>query len=302
MNFQQFATSGYGTRLWMLLARLFAPRAGYPLARAIAGFLSQRTTSSLYRAVYANQSVVLGPSAPPHEVHCAVGAVLQHAGRASYDLMHIVSQGESAIRASVDIGPSVWADAAAAMAGGSGVMLCGSHISNFNLGFLTIALSGQSMQILSAARQAGGFEIIGRLRSRGMLEDTPIDGPSLRAAIRRLRGGGVVLTAADWPDVPGESELLPFFGLPARLPTGHIRLAISGNARLLPVACRWEAKRGYYVDTCPPLDLELTGDRVEDVRHNARRVLAVIERWIAERPEQWLMYHPVWEAIPDAAF
>jgi lauroyl/myristoyl acyltransferase len=23
-------------------------------------------------------------------------------------------------------------------------------------------------------------------------------------------------------------------------------------------------------------------------------VLAVLERWIAERPEQWLMYYPVW--------
>jgi lauroyl/myristoyl acyltransferase len=30
------------------------------------------------------------------------------------------------------------------------------------------------------------------------------------------------------------------------------------------------------------------------VRHNALRLLAVIEKWIAEDPGQWLMYHRVW--------
>ena len=87
------------------------------------------------------------------------------------------------------------------------------------------------------------------LRSRGALSDTPIDAGSLRMAIKRLREGGLVLTGAEWPNVPWESEPLPFFGKPAHLPTGHIRLAMSGNARLLPVACRWDASvrllRGY---------------------------------------------------------
>jgi KDO2-lipid IV(A) lauroyltransferase len=87
-----------------------------------------------------------------------------------------------------------------------------------------------------------------------------------------------------------------FFGRPARLPIGHIRLAMAAEAVLLPVACRWSAERGYYMISAPHLALELVGDREADIQHNARRVLAVMERWIAETPEQWLMYHPIWSA------
>jgi len=30
------------------------------------------------------------------------------------------------------------------------------------------------------------------------------------------------------------------------------------------------------------------------VQHNVRRILAVMENWISETPDQWLMYHRVW--------
>ena len=302
MNFQQFATSRFGTGLWIGLARSLPPRAGYGLAHGLANLLSRHVHSGLYRAVYSNQSVVLGPSTPPEALNAAVHRVLAHAGMSSYDLIHLVAQGEPALRAAVEMGPSAWADLEAARAGGRGVMACAAHISNFNLGLISFALQGLPMQILSPPGKSGGFEIVGRLRSRGLLEDTPVDTQALKAAIRRLRGGGMVLTGVDWPELSLEKDFLPFFGRQAHLPTGHIRLAISGGARLLPVALRWDPRRGYYAETAPPLDLELSGDRAHDVLHNARRVLAVLERWIADKPEQWLMYHPVWEDIPEAEY
>jgi len=302
MNFQQFATSRFGTSLWIGLARSLPPRAGYALAQAVTGVLSRRVHSGLYRALYANQSIVLGPATPPEVLDCAVHKVLAHAAVSSYDLIHLLANGEDALRATVEMGPSLWADIEAARAGGHGVMACAAHISNFNLGLIAFALHGLPMQILSPPGKRGGFEIVGRLRSQGMLQDTPVDAQALKAAIRRLHGGGMVLTGVDWPEISVEKEVLPFFGREAHLPTGHIRLAISTGARLLPVACRWDPRRGYYVETAIPLDLELSGDRAQDVRHNARRVLAVLERWIAEKPEQWLMYHPVWEDIPEAEF
>ena len=52
---------------------------------------------------------------------------------------------------------------------------------------------------------------------------------------------------------------------------------MSSGARLLPVACCWEPRRGYYVHSSPPIELQLTGNRGQDVLHNARRVLAVFE-------------------------
>jgi len=40
--------------------------------------------------------------------------------------------------------------------------------------------------------------------------------------------------------------------------------------------------------------METTGDRAQDVRHNVRRVLAIIEEMIRQAPDQWLMFVPVW--------
>jgi lauroyl/myristoyl acyltransferase len=293
LNVQQFVTTEFGTRLWMALGRLPLP-AGRALAKVAAAVLWRRRDSSIYHILYSNQAIVLGPAASQAQVHAAVGALLRHAGMTAIDLMYVATRGDDAIRAAVGLGPELWTHYDAARATGRGVLVCGCHLSNFNLGFLAFALLGIPIRVLSMARPTGGFQVMEDFRSRGLIEQTPIDGPSLRATIRYLQGGGVAATGVDWPLGARADERLPFFGRPARLPTGHIRLAMSSGAVLLPVAFRWSPERGYYGQTAPYLELELTGDRDADVRHNALRMLAVIEQWISERPDQWLMYHRVW--------
>ena len=44
----------------------------------------------------------------------------------------------------------------------------------------------------------------------------------------------------------------------------------------------------------PPLALSRTGDREADVRSAMTDVNAILERWIRERPEQWLWLHRRW--------
>jgi phosphatidylinositol dimannoside acyltransferase len=293
LNFQQFVTSEFGTKLWVALGRLPLP-VGRALARVATGILWRRRSSSLYRILYSNQAVVLGAAATPEEIRRAVGALLKHAGMTAFDLMYIASRGEEAIRRAVEFGPQAWDGYDAARATGRGVLICGCHLSNFNLGFLAFGLQGIPVRVLSMAGPVGGFQVMQDFRERGPIEQSAIDGASLRAAISHLREGGVVGTGVDWPVAGAAQERLPFFGRPATLPTGHIRLAMSSGAVLLPTAFRWSAERGYYGYTAPHLELELTGDRDADVRHNALRVLAVIEKWIAEAPDQWLMYHRMW--------
>lgn len=294
MNFQQFVTTGFGTRLWMMLARRLPPRAGHALARMVTGALHRRKGGSLYRIIYANQAEVLGACATPEQIDLAVKAVLTHAGMITLDLMQISARGAEAVKAAVTFPPEFWANAEAAKASGRGVLICGCHLSNFNLAFLRYATEGFPVQVLSAAATAGGFRMLSELRERGVLEETPVDGPALRKAIVRLRAGGAVVIGVDWPYGAGDDEPIDFFGRPSLLPTGYIRVALSANALVLPLACRWSPERGYYAITAPLIELERTGYRQEDVMHNARRVLAVVEEWIRETPDQWLMYHPVW--------
>jgi lauroyl/myristoyl acyltransferase len=296
VNIQQFVTTEFGTKLWMALGRWLPTPAGHAFARTVTGVLARRRVASLYRTMCANQAGVLGPDATPEQLIAATRAVLCHAGMTAFDLMHIMAQGEDAVLRAVDFGADFWANVELLKASGRGVLICGCHLSNFNLAFLGFALKGFPVQVLSAAMPAAGFGLIAEMRNRGVLEETPISAAALRKAIARLRAGGAAAIGVDWPIGAESGEPVPFFGRHAHLATGYIRMALSANAVILPLACRWSPERGYYTITQPPLTLEVTGDREADVQHNARRVLAVMENWIAETPDQWLMYHPVWPA------
>jgi len=295
VNFQQLVTTELGTRAWLALGAL-PPRMGYAFARWLTRRLYLHKRGVVYRVLYDNQKHVLGPEATDEQVDAAVAAVLRHAGIVNYDLVRAISRDEQAILAGMDLGADFWPNLEAARATGQGVLICAAHLSNFNLGFLAFAIQGGfPIQALSAAEEAGGFKVVRELRSRGLIEDTPIDSGSLRKAIVRLRQGGVALTGVDWP-VPDTQDGVSFFGAPSLLSSGNIRLALSANALLVPLACRWTPERGYYAMTGPHLQLERTGNREEDIRHNARRILSILEGWIRESPDQWLMYHRVWPA------
>jgi len=122
---------------------------------------------------------------------------------------------------------------------------------------------------------------------------TPVGVEALRSALKRLRNGGVVVTGVDRPLSEHDDPIL-FFGRPARLPTGHVRLALQTNAPILVACCVQEPTGRYALLLAPPLEMERTYDRNEDIRHNARRVLAILEDMIRQAPEQWLMFVPVW--------
>lgn len=296
MTFQQLVTTRFGTRLWMTLARRLPQRAGRLLARTVTGALHRRKSASLYRIIYANQAGVLGPDATPAQLDRAVKGVLAHAGMTTLDLMQIGMRGAEALKTAVTFPDAFWANADAARTSGRGVLLCGCHLSNFNLAFMRYALEGFPVQVLSTAIMAEGFRTLSELRDRGMVEETPIDAAALRKALVRLRAGGAVATGVDWPYGAGDDTPIEFFGRPSLLPVGWVRMALNANASILPLACRWSVEHGYAVISAPLIEMEHTGDRAADVHHNARRVLAVMERWIGATPDQWLMYHPVWPA------
>jgi lauroyl/myristoyl acyltransferase len=49
----------------------------------------------------------------------------------------------------------------------------------------------------------------------------------------------------------------------------------------------------------PPLELEATGDRDRDARAGVKKVVAIMERYIGEHPEQWVMSVPLWQTTDN---
>jgi KDO2-lipid IV(A) lauroyltransferase len=144
----------------------------------------------------------------------------------------------------------------------------------------------------------GGFDLLDEMRKVESLEVTVISPQSLRAAVRRLRGGGLVMTGADRP-VPGDQALTEFFGRPACLPLGPARMALMTGATVLLGACVYDPEQGYVLDISGPIDMVRTGNREEDVLAGTRRLAVAMEAYVRAHPAQWMMFHPVWPDLPD---
>jgi KDO2-lipid IV(A) lauroyltransferase len=180
---------------------------------------------------------------------------------------------------------------------GRGVLLLGTHMSNFDLLGLSLGTRGLPIQMLSLADPQAGFHILNYLRAKGGYEVTPITPESLRAAIRRLKSGGIVMTGMDRP-IPEDRELIEFFGRLAYLPVGPVRLALMTGATAIIGSCYHEPDEGYAFEFTGPIEMIRTGDRRQDILTNTRRLAIILEGYVRARPEQWMMFHPIWPEQP----
>lgn len=278
--------------LGVAIARLTPKRFGYWLARRVAQDMSRRC-NHLFSTLRANLRHVVGSQASEQDLNRLAENAIYHAGCTYFDMFRARCQDIRQGRVTVRIDPEAWALAKSVLSDQRGAVLVGPHMSNFDLAAQWITAQGIQMQALSLATPDLGTRVVNWLRERRGMTMTPIDVRSLRLALERLRQGGVVLTGVDRP-VSKDDEPILFFDAPARMPSGHVRLAIQTSARIV-VACCVQEPDGYYsLRLAPPLEMEISGDRAHDVHHNMLRVLAVIEDMIRQAPDQWLMFVPVW--------
>ena len=298
MRFQDFISSKPMTRLGIVLGQR-APRwVGYGLARVVAGVIARRKPE-VYWTVRANLSQILGPEADGAALHQMTRRVFFHAGQTYYDFFHAIGQPKEVLAEAVPIPDELLAFARAETARGQGVLVLVAHMSNFDLLGLSMGARDLPIQMLSLANPQAGFHLLNYLRTTAGFEVTPITPQSLRAAIRRLKSGGIVLTGVDRP-IPEDQELVEFFGRPAYLPIGPVRLALMSGALVIMASCYYEPDEGYGLEVAEPLEMIRTGDRRQDILINVRRVADILEQHIRARPEQWMMFHRFWPELPAA--
>jgi lauroyl/myristoyl acyltransferase len=272
----------------MYLARRLSPAGARRVTALVAGAITL-PRGTMYRYLLGNQAHVRALQADDPRLHQAVRAVLMHTGQVYYDLFQHAARD---LPMPIDVDEQSMQHLQQAAASGRGAIVGGAHLGGFD--FALSKVSGIiPMQILSLTEPPKGFRLLNDLRATPPSEITPIGPATLRAAIRRLRSGGVLATGIDRP-VPGQLEDITFFGAPAHLPVGHIRLALRTGALLLTFWCEWTPERGYRGFITEPMELLRSEDEQADLITNARRMLVVAEAAIARHPDQWLMYVPVW--------
>ncbi len=292
MDIQDITTSKYGVAFALALARTLPPSLGYRVARGLADFLASFEDSRLVQAIRLNQWVVHGRTWDSEQLSEAVRAVLRHGGRCNYDLYRNLHN-TKAIQRLMHLDEHVLEAIEESRAGRAGYVIVGPHLSNFDLAIKAVGVAGVQAQILAIATPTSGYLWQNRMRAAPGVEITPISPRALMKAVDRLREGGIVVTGVDRP-VPGKKAVLNFFGEPAPLPTGHVRIAMDAGVPVRVVSAHLGEDGRYYVTISERIPMQRTGERKVDIRENAQRVLTVVERYIREHPLQWLMFYPVW--------
>lgn len=105
------------------------------------------------------------------------------------------------------------------------------------------------------------------------------------------RNGAVALLCDR--DLKGKGIPVEFLGENTTLPAGPASLAIRTGAPLLPVATYFDGA-GHHVVVRPPIDVPLSGDRTERLRHVTQALAKELESLILAAPAQWHLLQPNW--------
>jgi KDO2-lipid IV(A) lauroyltransferase len=185
-----------------------------------------------------------------------------------------------------------------AVESGKGVVFLSGHLGNPELGAQGMLPRGVEVFALTEPLSPPRLSrLVDSLRAAKGHAFAPVGFAGVKRVIQTLRAGGAVALMGD-RDIEGPKAMLPFFGEETLMPTGPIEVALRTGAVVIPSFCLRNDRGGIDAYLEEPLEIERTGDMERDVRANALRFLARLERRIREHPDQWGVLESVWEGEP----
>ena len=282
----------YLHRLLGLVLPLIPPSLGYPLATRL-GDLFYRLDKVTRANIRDNVTHILqGSQKAVDDRETIVRGVFRNMAKNFYDLFRTQTLSLAEIDRLVRVEGREHIDEA--LSKGKGLIFVGTHFGNVDIVAQLPAL--WELPVVGPAERLKPevlFQYVCSLRANKGFRLIPIDG-SLLELFRALRRNEVVALAAD-RNIAGSGIVVDFFGAPARLPDGYAQLSLRTGAPIIVEFSQRLPDNTFAVHLEPPLELETTGDRDRDARVGVERVVAIMERYIGEQPEQWVMSVPIWQ-------
>lgn len=113
-----------------------------------------------------------------------------------------------------------------------------------------------------------------------------------RQIVEEVRKGGHFALMIDQKMNSGISS--DFFGFPVMTTPSMMKLALKYKLPVLPAFVVREKGAHFKVIPEPEVNLIRTGNMDDDIITNMNNVHHIVEKWIKERPEQWLWLHQRW--------
>jgi KDO2-lipid IV(A) lauroyltransferase len=121
----------------------------------------------------------------------------------------------------------------------------------------------------------------------------PVSTSGLRDSLQILRQGGTLVIVCD-RDIQGNGLKVDFFREETSLPYGAVSLALRTGASIVPVFCVRKPGNRFVIYIEPPFELVDIGNRTQSVKANLEKLVAIMEKYIRQYPEQWLVLEPIW--------
>jgi Kdo2-lipid IVA lauroyltransferase/acyltransferase len=176
---------------------------------------------------------------------------------------------------------------------GVGFFALGLHYSNWEItGVVSLLLNRQCVAL---ARPLKGHERLNRfvigLREATGLKIIP-NRETARDVMRLLREGQMVAFLGDQREKRSKAVWVELFGHTVPTSKGLVTLAMKTGAPVVPIYLKRRGFLRYTVVCDEPLAIERSGaTRDELISRNARQVNALIERVVAEVPQDWFLVH-----------
>ena len=166
---------------------------------------------------------------------------------------------------------------------GRGALMLSAHFTTLEMGARGLTLLGPTSIMYLTPSNALIAELSRRGRTRHTVQ--AISSDQIRDLLQNLKNNLPVWYAPDQRFTDKNSELVPFFGLPAASNVATSRLAKISRAPVLPYfPARRADNRGYVIKIWPPFDRFPSSDAVADTR----RFHAMIEAHVRQYPAQYL--------------
>ncbi|MCX6000408.1 MAG: hypothetical protein NTU41_12735 [Chloroflexi bacterium] len=274
--------------------------AGFTLARLprrlsylIVGFIADVVcllSPGLRATVADNMRHVLGPEVDDASLKWVVRRVFRNAGWNYLDLVRIPHMKLSDIESRMTV--DGWHNIEDALSKGKGIIIVTAHLGSFDMAAQILAVRGLKTTIpVEPLEPPSLLDHFTALRSSKGLTFLPARSGVLQEMLRALRRGEAVLFACD-RDVANDGFPSRFFGEETTLPADAVRIAMRTGAPIVPGFSIRLAGGRYRPSFEPALDI-IPG-RNGAVAANVEKLTQVMEKYIRNYADQWVVLTPIW--------
>lgn len=278
-------------RLAAMISRLLPMRLGYFLAGC--GGEALFLLSARHRNIVDNNiKHVLRVEMDNRKPRRIVRGVLKNVMKNYFDLTKLSQLRLEKLEKSATI--EGWHHLTDSVTSARGTIIATAHLGNFEVAAQVLAARGIKLAILVEVFDSTPFlRIIAELRERNGCRILPVSKDGMREGMQILRHGGALIIACD-RDIQGSGTEIEFFGQETSLPFGAVSLALRTGAAIVPIFSVRKPGNRFAIYIEPPLRLVDVGNRSHSIRANSERLVAVVERYIRQYPEQWVVLEPIW--------